>query len=70
MKNTRKEKILNDVRLIKKSSKRLIKFVNTKYSKNIKQKMQKELNEIESIISKIAKMYKLHVRTTDYEFIV
>ena len=60
MVNNKKEKTINKIRLIKKNTRKLIKYLNIKNSKLQQQKLRKELIEIEKLIRKITKTYNLN----------
>jgi len=60
MVNNKKGKTINKIRLIKKNTRKLIKYLNTKNSKLQQQKLRKELIEIEKLIRKITKTYNLN----------
>jgi len=62
MLNNKKEKMINEMRLIKKNSRRLIKYLNANNSKLQQQKLKKEITEMERLIKKFIKTYKLTTR--------
>jgi hypothetical protein len=55
MVNNIKEQTINEIRLIKKNTRKLIKYLNIKNSKLQQRKLKKELIEIEKLIRKISK---------------